>query len=269
MTTYWQEQQPSRFQLRRNRVLERIVDGDLEPMILVDFAQFTATDTLAKLLGTPEAGRAVYRADAVQDFEAAGCGMSLAQLAEGYARELAKLPSKPVAVVGYCSASTLAMELANWLKDTAVVLVEPSWLTPDLIGAEAQGLRAVLGAPDGPGTGFAAPVTLSTVVETLHADLVRKFTTEGLSGDELDMCVSLMVERYRAWFGFLFATAETPVPKLDRPVTMVMSEDGNHWVWPSWPPGSAATIRLPMTRTELLGSPAVREQIYDLVGSAR
>jgi hypothetical protein len=78
MTTYWQEQQPSRFQLRRNRVLERIVDGDLEPMILVDFAQFTATDTLAKLLGTPEAGRAVYRADAVQDFEAAGCGMSLA-----------------------------------------------------------------------------------------------------------------------------------------------------------------------------------------------
>jgi pimeloyl-ACP methyl ester carboxylesterase len=249
--------------------LERIVDGDLEPVILVDFAQFTATDTVANLLGTADAGRGVYRADAVQDFEAAGGTMSLDQLADGYAREAAELPGKPAAVVGYCSAATLAMELANRLPDTAVILVEPSWLTPDLIGAEAQGLRATLGAPDGPGIGFAEPLTLSAVVDTLHADLVRKFTAEGLSDDELDMCVSLMVERYRAWFGFLFTSAETPLPRLDRPVTIVMSRDGNHGVWPSWPPGSADAIRLPMTRAELLGSPAVRERIYDLVGSAR
>lgn len=249
-------------------MLERIVDGDLEPVILVDFAQFTDAGTVANLLGTADAGRGVYRADAVQDFEAAGGTMSLAQLADGYAREAAELPGKPVAVVGYCSAATLAMELANRLPDTAVILVEPSWLTPDLIGAEAQGLRATLGAQHA-GTAFAEPVTLSAVLDTLHADLVRKFTAEGLSDDELDMCVSMMVERYRAWFGFLFTSAETPLSRLDRPVTIVMSQDGNHGVWPSWPPGSADAIRLPMTRAELLDSPAVREQIYGLVGSAR
>jgi hypothetical protein len=252
-----------------NHVLERIVEGDLAPVILVDFAQFTTADTVADLLGTPEAGRGVYRADAVADFEAAGSAMSLAQLAEGYAREVAELPIKPVAVVGYCSASTLALELANRLADATVVLVEPSWLTPDLIGVEAQALRAALGAPEAPGTGFAEPVTLSAVVDTLHADLLRKFTAEGLSGDELDMCVDLMIERYRAWFGFLFTTAATSLPPLDRPVTMLMSRDGNHGVWPSWPPGVAVPVRLPMTRAELLGSVAVREQIYDLVGSER
>jgi hypothetical protein len=78
-----------------------------------------------------------------------------------------------------------------------------------------------------------------------------------------------MIERYRAWFGFLFTTAATSLPPLDRPVTMLMSRDGNHGVWPSWPPGVAVPIRLPMTRAELLASAAVREQIYDLAGSAR
>jgi hypothetical protein len=47
MPTCWGRTATQSIPVEENLALERIVDGDLAPVILVDFPQFTATDTVA------------------------------------------------------------------------------------------------------------------------------------------------------------------------------------------------------------------------------
>ncbi|MFI9598014.1 hypothetical protein [Nonomuraea sp. NPDC052265] len=244
-------------------MLEKVIGGELPPVVLVDFAMFSMADTLTGLIGVPESGRAVYRVDAVQDMEVHG-QLSVKRLADLHAREIeAELAGPPAAVLGWCSAAALAMEIAQRIGDAEVVLVEPTWPTTEEIGRELAHLRATLGA--GPG-GAPAEVTRDSVLAVLRADLVTKLTAEGIPESELDTCVDLLAGRYRAWFGFLFATAETPTPTPARPIRIVVSRDSDRGPAPGWTPAEWEPVRVEVPGGEFLSSPATREHILDLAG---
>ncbi|MCA2183611.1 hypothetical protein [Nonomuraea cavernae] len=248
-------------------MLEKIVGGELPPVILVDFAMFSVADTMTTLMGVHGSGRAIYRVDAVQDLETHGA-MSIDRLAELYTREIAELAefaSPPAGVLGYCSAATLALEIANRLGDGGhapqVVLVEPTWLTTDLIGQELANLRTSLGATGDP----PAEITPASVLQTLTGDLVTKLAAEGMPESEIDTCVTMLTDRYAAWFGFLFATAEAAVPTPRTPVSLVISGDSDKEPAPGWTPAQCALVRVDVPAGEFLGSEAVRRQILRLI----
>ncbi|MGC5009262.1 hypothetical protein ACLQ2R_00710 [Streptosporangium sp. DT93] len=246
-------------------MLEQIAEGGLPPIILVDFAVFSVTDTMTDLMsGVPGPGRSVYRIDAVQDLEAYG-DTTIARLADVYAREVGELPVRPAGVLGYCSAATLALELADRLGEGGdaphVVLVEPTWLTPGMIGQELGALRATLGAAAEPPAGL----SLTTALDTLTGDLERKLAGEDMSEAEREMCVTMMTRRYRAWFGFLFATAATPAPTPVTPVSLVVGAGSDRGPAPGWTADRCSTDRVDVPADGFLRSAEVRLRIFDLI----
>ncbi|QYC44245.1 hypothetical protein Nocox_33375 [Nonomuraea coxensis DSM 45129] len=244
-------------------MLEKVTGGEVPPVVLVDFAMFSTADTLTGLIGVPESGRAVYRVEAVQDLEAHG-HLSVKRLADLLAREIeAELAGPPAAVLGWCSAATLTMEIAQRVGDAEVVLVEPTWPTTEEIGQELAHLRTTLGA--GPG-GAPAEITRDSVLAVLRADLVTKLTADGIPESELETCVDLLSGRYRAWFDFLFATAEAATPAPARPVRIVTSRDSDRGPAPGWTPAEWEPVRVDVPGGEFLRSPAARERILGLAG---
>ncbi|MEV0589964.1 hypothetical protein [Nonomuraea cavernae] len=243
-------------------MLEKIVEGELPPVILVDFAMFSVADTMTTLMGVEGSGRAIYRVDAVQDLETHGA-MSIDRLADLYTREITELASPPAGVLGYCSAATLALEIANRLGEDPpqVVLVEPTWLTTDLIGQELANLRTSLGATGDP----PAEITPASVLKTLTGDLVTKLAAEGMPEAEVDTCVTMLTDRYEAWFGFLFSTADAAVPTPRTPVSLVISGDSDKEPAPGWTPAQCALVRVDVPTGQFLGSEAVRRQILRLI----
>ncbi|GAA0443969.1 hypothetical protein Acor_27300 [Acrocarpospora corrugata] len=245
-------------------MLEKIVEGDLPPVIVVDFAMFSVADTMTGLMGVPGSGRAVYRVDAVQDLEIHGA-LSIAELAALYAGEIGKLASPPAAVLGYCSAATLALALADRLGERPeVILVEPTWLTTDMIGQELANLRAGLGTSGEP----PAEISPASVLGTLTGDLTGKLAAEGMSEAEVETCVSMLTLRYDAWFGFLFATEKAAVPMPVTPVSLVVGGDSDRGPAPGWTAAQCSPVRVEVPSGELLRSPAARQKIFQLIDRA-
>ncbi|NUR32106.1 MAG: hypothetical protein HOV83_40725 [Catenulispora sp.] len=242
-------------------MLEKIVGGEHSPIVLVDFAMFSTADTMTGLMGVPETGRAVYRVDAVQGLELHG-HMSVKHLADLYGRKIERLESAPAAVLGYCGAATLALEIAGRLGDLQIVLVEPTWPTTDLIGLELAHLRGTLGASGAP----PAEITRDSVLATLTGDLTTKLAAEGMPESELDTSVEMLTDRYRAWFVLLFATAEAAVPTPARPVSLVVARDSDRGPAPGWTATDCELVRVDVPAGEFLGSSATRERILGLVG---
>ncbi len=250
-------------------MLEKLVEGDLPPVILVDFAMFSTADTMTGLVGVPESRWETYRIDAVQDLEIHG-SLTIARLADLYAKEIEGLGSRPAAVLGYCSAATLALALAKRLASggdghaPAVVLVEPTWLSVTMIGQELDALRATLGATgDRP-----AELTLDTVLATLTGDLTTKLAADGMPEAEIETCVTMLTQRYEAWFGFLFATVDAAVPTPEAPVSLVVSGDSDRGPAPGWTAAQCSSVRVDVPPGEFLRSPVVRQKIFDLIDRA-
>lgn len=236
-------------------------NGDI---VVVDFAQFTAADTLCELLSSGTGGRDVHRVDVVSDFADRGAVPPMADLAAEYTERLWAAERRPAVVVGYCSGATLARHLTVALAERGhpvpevqVLPARPTWATTMV---EFARLR------DGAGGGHTAPPwapdarpTLDQFLAVLRGDLAAATKAHRLSRTEARRFVDLTMARYRSWLGFLIATVAAPWPdgRSDLCVTTAESADE--------PPIDAHdTARFPVSRDELCSLPAVRDRIVGL-----
>ena len=250
--------------------VEVVGDRAEAPIVLMDFARFTTEVTLADLMHEEAARRGLYRMDGVEVFAAAGGSSTIDEVARACHASLAGLGVRPAGLLGYCSAATLTLRLADEFaaRDGCrprLALVDPTWPNPPLIAADlAEALASLDAAP----TADAVAMDLPSVLAVLRDQLGRKLAADGTPDEEIELCVDLMLDRYQAWFGLLFATLGTPVPEPAERVLVVFSAERNRRVPPQWPVGRAIEERVPLTVQEMLSSADVRERLCAHVDGA-
>ena len=143
-------------------------------------------------------------------------------------------------------------------------LVEPAWLTDEHLSADLRRVRAGLGA-----TGDPPEVSRTAVLRTLESDLVGKLRADGVPEEDLELCTTMLLERYESWFGFLFTTRHTRVPVPDFPLTVVAGADSPAGGPPGAPPGRTTVVRLPIERAAVPRSPLTAAALLDLVVPTR
>lgn len=251
--------------------LNRLREGT-DPLLLVDFARFSDKNTVTGLLSSAYPGdHAIDRLDVVTDLRTALVGHRLADVAGQHAQFLADNHRIPVAVIGYCSAATLAVEIhrnvaaARDVTPPALVLVEPTWIDPAAILGDLESVRATLGAT----SDWTAPLTYAAVISGLRSDVIAHLRRDGLPDDEIDLCADVLVERYEAWFGFLFATlAHRPAAPASR-ASIVRGQDSRTGPEPGWGEGDAAIVTARANVADLLADTDTARLLDDLTRQVR
>ncbi|WP_153812210.1 amino acid adenylation domain-containing protein [Streptomyces sp. SUK 48] len=243
-------------------------DSAVQPVVVVDFNEFTSKTTLADVAAAITAERGLYRIDAVTAPVTDTVG--IVELAQACAQELRRQGVYPETLIGYCSAATLSMHLAAELTvpgspGPRVILVEPSWLTPDLVRADAAGIRASLETTAR--EDYCGELSIEAVMDWLCLALVSRLRADGLPDDDLDLCLGMLSDRYRAWFTFLLQTLDTPIPADLRPDAVIVGNDGLRFPHPDWAGERVQTEQLPLPTGSLLGDPQTARLLSRLIDS--
>jgi len=243
-----------------NSISKTSADG-LSSSLVVDFKEFSAKTTLFAALSAAYPDRSLHRIDAVA--AVSSFGTVLGDVAARCVDQLMEEDCAPVVIFGYCSAAGLALHIAaglegRGLRRPPVILVEPSWLTPDLVRRDVD---ALAGAD--PGT-YQGPLELGSIIPELRGPLERKLRDEGVEAADIELCVDIMAERLRAWFTFLATAEAADVPADVVPVGVILADDGVRFPHPTWPQASVRIEYLAGRSGELLGQPGTTEALDGL-----
>jgi hypothetical protein len=251
-----------------------IADRPEAPIVLMDFARFSGETTLLELMQEEASHRGLYRIDGVDAFASADGCATINEVAGACHASLVEHGVRPAGLIGYCSAANLTLRVADAFRMSngrrpALALVDPIWPDPSLILADLAEALASLDAADS-ALSIDPALDLPSVLAVLRRELGRKLAADGTPDEEIDLCIDLMLGRYEAWFGFLFATMRTPVPEPTDRVLVLLSAERNRRVPPEWPAGRAIDERLPLSVQEMLSSTEVRRRLCAYVdGSDR
>jgi hypothetical protein len=248
----------------RASLISILTDGP-RPSLAVDFKEFSGNATLSAVLKAARPDLPLHRVDAVAVVARTGSGIVAA--ADRCVDQLMETGSDPGVVFGYCSAAGLALYIASGLERRGlrrppVILVEPTWPTPELVRQEAEALGDME-----PG-GYRGPLDAGSIVAALRGPVERKLKTEGLDAEEIGLCLDLMAESHRAWFEFLAAAETADVPSHVLPTAVLLADDGLRFLHSRWPEASIRVEHLPGDSGTLLGRPetvAVIERLRDTV----
>ncbi|WP_345044039.1 amino acid adenylation domain-containing protein [Streptomyces sannanensis] len=234
----------------------------------MDFNEFSARTTLAQVVAELVPGHGVYRIDAAAA-HAVLPSSDVPELATACAAELAALGVKPEVVLGYCSAASLSLHLARALSreighQPRVHLVEPTWLTSDHIREDVQNIAEQLTGNAEP---YAEGVTLAEIDSFLQVTLRTGLLSQGLSTEEIEICLPMLAGRYRTWFGFLLQTLDAPLPSEVLPESVVISQDGRRMPHPSWRE-KVRVSTLARPSGDLLGSPEATDAIRAILSGS-
>ena len=237
-----------------------VVDGP-NPDLVVDFALFSDHVTLASALSAAHPDRPLCRVDAVA--AVGNAGFELERAAALCVDQMTRSGLEPETILGYCSAAGLALHIAAELARRGrakppVLLVEPSWSTPELIRLEADEL---LGGESG---AYRGPDDVDSIVAALSGRIERQLAADGLDDEEIEICLEVMTQRHREWFGFLAAAAEADVPPDVLPAGMVLAQGGSRASHARWLGAPIRVQRLPGTEGSLLDQPETAAAIEDL-----
>ena len=199
-------------------------------VVVVDFQPLAAPTSLASALAAAGDNRLdIRRIDVVRDLAAADAYLSLPDLAYSYAPMLGRVDG----IVGYCSASVLAAEMATAFaeRDGArppVLFVNPTRPTVRQAVDDFGSFLARLGAPP-PAAGLAWGVggqpAYALMTSALRAALAGLAAADGMDAEEVAILEAELLSRFGGWLGFLLAAAEVPglngtrVPGADRTVS--------------------------------------------------
>ncbi|WBB75650.1 hypothetical protein O7602_09155 [Micromonospora sp. WMMD1128] len=239
--------------------LEVLADGPGAPLVIIDFIRISAGAGLGELLASAPADRPVYRADPVETLLRADRFRSATDLAEEYAAAVHRLPVRPARIVGYCSATPVAVRTAE-LTGVPLVLVEPTW--PDRAAAahDFRGFRATLreGEPAAVPLDADPARALSVMARTLDGDLDVFARANDLPDDERQDTREQLVDRYVAWLHVLLSASADPVPP--RPADVVLASRD----YTAEHPG-VETLRLDLSAGEMPTAPVTRAALMALV----
>ncbi|HZB50671.1 MAG TPA: hypothetical protein VE547_16405 [Mycobacteriales bacterium] len=197
--------------------VDQLVAGRGDPVLVVDFVQFSAARQLSEELAEHAGDRPVHRIDPVTDLARDPDYRPFGALVDGYAalcRERG-LGGGRLTVVGQCSAAPLAAALAGRLGGpdrVRPVLVEPRWPDAAMVAGDLRTFRTELGADPGPGP---APDADPARALRRMAALLREDLQAMARRDQLDPASAVLADllaRYRAWLGFLLASSAAPAP---------------------------------------------------------
>lgn len=234
--------------------LDQLSAGSGDPVVVVDFVQFSTAQPLSEELSRYGSGHPVFRIDPVTDLAREQAYRPFEDLVEGYVERCLQrgLDRGPLAVVGHCSAAALALAMAARLGGRAPVssvLVRPMWADDAVIAADFRGFRTDLGADPGPVPDLTADpdLGLRQMSVLLRDDLRAMALTHDL--DPASAALGDMLARYRAWLGFLLAgragrTGPRQWPDGTPPPVLLLDADAEP-VLPGFEPGSCPVVRLP------------------------
>lgn len=225
---------------------ERLAKGAGPSFVVIDFFPLSAAPRLGDVLAAHGGQADIVQIDPVADLVPAGSYMSLEELASRYLRALieAGLPQRELTVVGYCSTAPLALTMAARLAEhhhPATILVFPSWPDRAMVTGELGRIRSRLGAAgSGPVIASAAPSALLAELTAILDQDVRAMADRNHLGTS-NAVIDEMSARYRAWFSFLLASADTlPDASAFTSVADVIVDDAP----PCWLPPDRRTTTL-------------------------
>jgi pimeloyl-ACP methyl ester carboxylesterase len=241
--------------------IEELATGEGAGVLLADFLRFDSRPTITAVLRDQVSG-SLLRLDAVRDLASTSMD-SLADLADAYVAQLAKY-QKPALIIGFCNASTLALQLAARLDDgdLACLLVDPNWPTQASIAAQYADIRSSLKIS---ASSDHEARDLAQMVDQIQTDLTRALADDGADEEEAELTVESLLPRYRGWLEFLVLSREAPTVDV-RPDWMVLGSAETTRP-PFWPEADWHPSRFELSSAELLlpGSPA-RDNLIKLAG---
>lgn len=258
--------------------INALARGDRPAIVTLDFSLFSSGPTVGSLLAGANRDHRVLGVNAVSDMASSVEYFPLAALASGYSSALGALGATVGLIVGRCSGAALATRLAAAMaaegdRAPAVVLISPIWPTVSDVIEEFAEIRRSLQLPGSPEHSLpSAPAArdprslLSQFDLALRADLAAMCDSEELNEEERAIFLSELADVYRAWLGFLLATADVgPVRPAGSLHIIVGCRGGNGSR--ALPPALSADqiITLPVADADLLGFADLPAQIYALL----
>lgn len=225
---------------------ELAVPGDGPPLLAVDFRGGRRARDFGHLLRPGSGGRPLY---AAVPFGLRGTALPLPtarDYAGVYARAAAEEIGGPFAVLGYCSAGSIAHALACGLQ--ALGERVPLLVLCDAFPAEAGDVvdayadivsslsRGDGGGPEPSALGALVRAAPAHAVETarsrLSALVARSVEAAGVDGDTARSFRADLERRYAAWISFLVAAANYDPEPFDGDVHLYVSSEERRAPWP-------------------------------------
>ncbi|HLK02439.1 MAG TPA: hypothetical protein VKU39_21365 [Streptosporangiaceae bacterium] len=247
-------------------LLRRLAAGDAEPILVADFQAFSSAPRLSQLVCNSAPGRPVYQVDPLAALSQDRPYISLADLAAEAADSFARSQPAdgPAYVIGYCSASALALHIATLLarsREATAVLLRPSWPSTQSVEETFSTLAANMGAPQLPCPELDGDPDRSvrSMEEQLAEQLAVLTSSQGLDASA-DTFGELLLT-YRSWLAFLLACSnDSRADTADGPSTVtVLAEAPDSVTVPGLPAGRFKVYPLPVLDDENPVTPEVVE----------
>ncbi|MFF9011040.1 hypothetical protein ACF087_35350 [Streptomyces goshikiensis] len=242
------------------------------PVVVVDFTKFTGEQTVSELLCSLVEDRSLLRVDPVADLSVTTAWLSLQELARAYADLLCELEEPPALLVGYCSAASLALAIAEELaaagRTVPVQLIAPGFPDRLLVHEELTEIRQSIGAPsmaENLGLDGDSDVAMDQIRAVLQRDLIAAAVANGLSTVEAEILTEELGARYGAWLAYVLSAADAPPPFVPSDVRVVTSND----VWSAPEEGWPASAHLHIgdeLRPQFLDSERIAQAVSDQLG---
>jgi hypothetical protein len=192
-------------------IVRQLSTGDAGPVLVADFHQYSTAPRLSQMLSDLAGGRPVYQIDPVSFFSRDRLYVSLPELAEVCATAFLSsgAHSGHATIVGYCSASALALRVGRLLektRDVATILVRPSWPGEEHVRSRfAESLKDLGAAAPRPFPGLdgdagAAVARMERVLRSELTVLARRNGLKEATGE-----FSELLAWHRGWLAFLLA----------------------------------------------------------------
>ncbi|MER6738267.1 hypothetical protein [Streptomyces puniciscabiei] len=192
-----------------------VAAGSRQSVFVFEFGEVGTTRRLSESLAKGGDDSAIYAIDPVADIARLPGYVVLPELAERYAGMVAGLHQDgPLVVVGYCSASVLALRVAELLRaDQTVrtVLVQPTKPDLPLIRGEYARIRQSLAVAEADAAvsldeADAPPDLYHRLDQALARDEAAWAVGRGVSGTS--PALAFMASRHRAWLSVLLSSHE-------------------------------------------------------------
>jgi hypothetical protein len=192
------------------QILRRLSPGEADPILVADFQAMSMTPRLSEMLSERLHARAVFQIDPIGALSADRLYAPLRELAGACAGEFSSAGADRgrVLVIGHCSASPLALHIADLLapvRPVSAVLVNPTWPDDDHLTEKFTEFLTRFGPATHPVPDLEAdPCQVVSAMEQVFRDEVTALAaSKGLSSSA--GVFSDLIVWYRAWLAFLLA----------------------------------------------------------------
>jgi hypothetical protein len=193
-----------------DQIITQLTEGDAGPVLVADFQAFSNAPRLSHMLSSKTVGRPVYRVDPLDFLSQGPLYASMTDMADATVGPFLRSgpADGPVTVVGYCSASGLALRIAALLapsREVSALLLRPSWPSDEMIQAQFAKLIGNLSTADRacPDLDGDPADRVAAMEQILRAELEAMAASRGLSGS-FEVFLELLLT-YRSWLSFLLA----------------------------------------------------------------